>query len=107
MTMENPYDASEDKELYNKLEALHGECIRPMYIETDGTIILEIKNLYDFGEKITAYVHENGITLSKHCLDDKDFTLSIQTLSQLASISAAYAAGYAVAREKYSQKANN
>ena len=95
--MKKPYQASNDKTLYLKLKSLHRCGIKPNYIETDGSILIEI------GSKIDAYIDECGIEL-KPDANQRDISISTETLMQLASMSTCFAAGYAKARQEHEEK---
>ena len=95
--MKKPYQASNDKTLYLKLKSLHSCGIKPNYIETDGSILIET------GRKIDAYIDECGIEL-KPDSNQRDIHISTETLMQLAAMSTCFAAGYAKARQEHEEK---
>lgn len=94
---EKTYKASEDKTLFQKLKSLHRCGIKPNYIETDGSMLIEI------GRKIDAYIDECGIELNPDA-NQSDIRISTETLMQLAAMSTCFAAGYAKSRQEHEEK---
>ena len=100
---ENPYKASEDKEIFTGLKSLNRFNIRPSHIETDGSIAIELSSAKELAYTTEAWIDEDGVSLSEWN-GSHEILISTNTLMQLAAMSTCFAAGYAKARQEHEEK---
>lgn len=99
-----PYKAHNDNHLHSLLNSLNRASIHPLYIETDGSILVKVSSAYDLDIKADAYIDEDGILFNDYKEVMNKLTISTETLLQLAAMSTCFAAGYAKSRQEHEEK---
>lgn len=97
--MKEPYKAYRDDALLTKLEALNTAYIHLDDVDEYGALEITITSCEESEDKIDAIINDDGLQIEDMPCDR--FALRASTLRQLVAMSAAYAAGYAAARQLY------
>ena len=103
MTQQTSYKAYKDAELLTKLEDLNTAYIHIDGVDYFGHIEITITSCEDAEDTINATINAEGL-LTGETPRMRGFAMNASTLRQLLSMSAAYAAGYAAARQFYDDK---
>lgn len=97
--MNTPYKAFRDRSLIDQLEDLNTAYIHIDGVDDYGYIEITITSSEDPDVKIKATINSYGLEMDEMNLGS--FAMNASTLRQLVTMSAAYAAGYAAARQFY------
>lgn len=97
--MNTPYKAHRDDRLLTKLEDLNTAYIHIDGVDDYGCLEITITSCEEEDDKIKAVINAHGLEMEETHIDS--FSMRASTIRQILSMSAAYAAGYAAARQWY------
>lgn len=98
--MRAPYQANRDATLLDKLDDLNTAYIHLDEVDEYGRPVITITSCEDEECKIQATINAEGLKI-EDMRGLVSFAMNASTLRQLVAMSAAYAAGYAAARQFY------
>lgn len=98
--MNMPYKACQDEELLGELESLNSTYLHLDEVDVYGGLELTLTSYKDSDVKVHIYLDEDGLRFDEHLR----FEMNKKTLILLSTMSAAYAAGYAAARQAWQHK---